>query len=172
MEEYSWEDSPSQRNVVDLLSRMKVAGGEEGEDVREQLLRRREVQEYRDSVTRLKNEGDNEDTVAQYKEAVRKVLSLWSPWRWRPKRRPLIQHFLILYFHRSCIYVLKNWTSLIIKDAFSSSGPAAFCCVSFQRVSQFWLIAAVYTENSPHWPKVLLSLLTTAAVLDNDSKII
>lgn len=76
MEEYSWEDSPSQRNVVDLLSRMKVAGGEEGEDVREQLLRRREVQEYRDSVTRLKNEGDNEDTVAQYKEAVRKVLSL------------------------------------------------------------------------------------------------
>lgn len=76
MEEYSWEDSPSQRNVLDLLSRMKVAGGEEGEDVTEQLLGRREVQEYRDSVTRLKNEGDNEDAVAQYKEAVRKVLSL------------------------------------------------------------------------------------------------
>lgn len=76
MEEYSWEDSPSQRNVLDLLSRMKVAGGEEGEDVTEQLLGRREVQEYRDSVTKLKNEGDNEDAVAQYKEAVRKVLSL------------------------------------------------------------------------------------------------
>lgn len=73
MEEYSWEDSPSQRNVLDLLSRMKVAGEEE---VREQLLGRREVQEYRDSVTRLKNEGENEDTMTQYKEAVKKVLSL------------------------------------------------------------------------------------------------
>lgn len=76
MEEYSWEDSPSQTNVLDLLSRMKVAAEEEGEEVREQLLGQREVQEYRDSVTRLKNEGDNEDTMKQYKEAVKKVLSL------------------------------------------------------------------------------------------------
>lgn len=76
MEEYSWEDSPSQRNLLDLLSRMKVAGEEQGEEVREQLLGRREVQEYRDSVTRLKNEGENEDTMTQYKEAVKKVLSL------------------------------------------------------------------------------------------------
>lgn len=76
MEEYSWEDSPSQTNLLDLLSRMKVAGEEQGEEVREQLLGRREVQEYRDSVTRLKNEGENEDTMTQYKEAVKKVLSL------------------------------------------------------------------------------------------------
>uniref|UniRef100_H3CCM7 Mitochondrial ribosomal protein S35 n=1 Tax=Tetraodon nigroviridis TaxID=99883 RepID=H3CCM7_TETNG len=76
MEEYCWEDSPSQRNVLDLLARMKAAGEEEGEEVREQLLGRREVQEYRNSVTRLKNEGENEDTMTQYKEAVKKVLSL------------------------------------------------------------------------------------------------
>lgn len=76
MEEYSWEDSPSQMNMLDLLARIKMAGEEEGEEVREQLLSQTEVQDYKDSVTRLKNEGDNEDTVRQYKEAVKKVLSL------------------------------------------------------------------------------------------------
>lgn len=72
MEEYSWEDSPSQRNILDLLGR----GIQEEGGVREELLGRKEVQEYRDSVTRLKNEGGNEATMAQYKEAVKKVLSL------------------------------------------------------------------------------------------------
>ncbi|KAM3609649.1 uncharacterized protein V6R79_018179 [Siganus canaliculatus] len=76
MEEYRWEDSPSQRNVLDVLLRMKVAGEGEGEEVREQLLGRKEVQEYKDCVTRLKNEGDNESNMLQYKEAVKKVLSL------------------------------------------------------------------------------------------------
>ncbi|XP_044050340.1 28S ribosomal protein S35, mitochondrial [Siniperca chuatsi] len=76
MEEYSWEDSPSQRNILDVLVRMKVAGDGEGEEVREQLLGRREVQEYKDSVTRLKNEGESESTMLQYKEAVKKVLNL------------------------------------------------------------------------------------------------
>lgn len=76
MEEYSWEDSPSQKNMLDLLARMKVACEEQEEEVREQLLGQREVQEYKDSVVRLKNEGDNEDTVTQYKEAVKKVLRL------------------------------------------------------------------------------------------------
>lgn len=76
MEEYSWEDSPSQRNLLDMLAQMKVAVEGEGEEVREQLLGRKEVQEYKDSVTRLKNEGDNEDTVMQYKEAVKKVFNL------------------------------------------------------------------------------------------------
>ncbi|TDH09389.1 hypothetical protein EPR50_G00086330 [Perca flavescens] len=76
MEEYSWEDSPSQRNVLDMLVRMKVAGEGEGEELREQLLGRKEVQEYKDSVTRLKNEGESESTMLQYKEAVKKVLNL------------------------------------------------------------------------------------------------
>lgn len=76
MEEYSWKDSPSQNNILDLLSRMKVAGEGDGEEVQEQLLGRKEVQEYKDSVERLKNEGDNESSLLQYKEAVKKLLSL------------------------------------------------------------------------------------------------
>lgn len=76
MEKYSWEDSPSQRNILDVLVRMKVAGEGEGEEVREQLLGRKEVQEYKDSVMRLKNEGESESTTLQYKEAVKKILNL------------------------------------------------------------------------------------------------
>jgi len=76
MEEYSWEDSPSQRNILDVLVRRKAAGEGEGEEVREQLLGRSEVQEYKDSVTRLKNEGESESAVLQYKEAVKKVFNL------------------------------------------------------------------------------------------------
>lgn len=72
MEEYSWEYSPSQLNILEVLGR----GEMEGEGVREELLGKKEVQEYRDSVTRLKNQGENEATIAQYKEAVKKVLSL------------------------------------------------------------------------------------------------
>lgn len=76
MEEYIWEDSPSQKNILDLLAHMKVAGEGEAEEAREQLLARRELQEYKDAVTRLKNEGDNEMIMMQYKEAVKKVFSL------------------------------------------------------------------------------------------------
>ncbi|KAM7414966.1 hypothetical protein PAMA_019671 [Pampus argenteus] len=76
MEEFSWEDSPSQKNILDMLVRMKMAGEEESEEVREQLLGRKEVQEYKDSVTRLKNEGESESTMLQYKEAVKKVFNL------------------------------------------------------------------------------------------------
>lgn len=72
MEEYMWEDSPSQKNILDLLIRMKG----EGQEAREQLLERRDVQEYRDSVTRLKNEGGSERSMQQYKEAVKKVFNL------------------------------------------------------------------------------------------------
>ncbi|XP_034031931.1 28S ribosomal protein S35, mitochondrial [Thalassophryne amazonica] len=73
MEEYMWEDSPSQKNILDVLTCMEVAGEEHQ---REHLLGRREVQEYKDSVIRLKNEGDSETSVLQYKEAVKKVLNL------------------------------------------------------------------------------------------------
>lgn len=140
MEEYSWEDSPSQKNMLDLLARIKMAGEEEGEEVREQLLSQREVQDYKDSVTRLKNEGDNEDTMRQYKEAVKNVLSLWSPRRWWPKWRAPIRPIPNQYFHTPCIYVpkkLKDMSSLMIKDAPSSSQTLAFCCVSFTGAPQF-----------------------------------
>ncbi|XP_037538958.1 28S ribosomal protein S35, mitochondrial [Nematolebias whitei] len=76
MEEYNWEDSQSQRNLLDTLLRMKVTSEGDEKEVREQLLGQKEVQEFKDSVTRLKNEGESESIMQQYKEAVRKVLHL------------------------------------------------------------------------------------------------
>ncbi|XP_061917231.1 small ribosomal subunit protein mS35 [Entelurus aequoreus] len=74
MEEYYWEDSPSQKNIMDTLLRTEAVTAEDGR--REQLLGRSEVQEYKDSVTRLKNQGESESAMLQYKEAVMKVLKL------------------------------------------------------------------------------------------------
>ncbi|KAI5100271.1 28S ribosomal protein S35, mitochondrial precursor, partial [Silurus meridionalis] len=78
MEEYVWEDSPSQKNVLETLLRMhslKEKPEDEGA-VREELLRRTEVQEYKNSVTKLKNEGETESNMLQYKEAVKKLLNI------------------------------------------------------------------------------------------------
>ncbi|XP_068595457.1 small ribosomal subunit protein mS35 [Brachionichthys hirsutus] len=72
MEEYSWEGSQSQRTLLHLLGLREG----EGKEVQEQLLERSEVQAYKDSVTRLKNEGDGESAILQYKDAVKSVLGL------------------------------------------------------------------------------------------------
>lgn len=80
MEEYVWEDSPSQKNILETLVRMhplkQTAEDEEG--VRDELLGRPEVQEYKNSVTKLKNEGETESNMQQYKEAVKKLLNIWN----------------------------------------------------------------------------------------------
>ncbi|XP_056138131.1 28S ribosomal protein S35, mitochondrial [Lampris incognitus] len=76
MDEYIWEDSPSQKNILDTLVRMKAAAEGEEEAMEEEVLGRPEVQEYKDSVSRLKNEGENESSLLQYREAVKKVLQL------------------------------------------------------------------------------------------------
>lgn len=78
MEEYVWEDSPSQKNILETLLRMRPLK-EQLEDeggVREDLLGRPEVQEYKNSVTKLKNEGETESNMQQYKEAVKKLLNI------------------------------------------------------------------------------------------------
>lgn len=78
MEEYVWEDSPSQKNILEILLRihqLKEKPEDEG-GVREELLGRPEVQEYKNSVTKLKNEGETESNMQQYKEAVKKLLNI------------------------------------------------------------------------------------------------
>ena len=77
--EYIWEDSASQQNILDTLGRMTTPSPGEGEGAaaaREEVLGRAEVQQYRDSVTRLKNEGESESATLRYREAVKKLLSL------------------------------------------------------------------------------------------------
>ncbi|XP_035379636.1 28S ribosomal protein S35, mitochondrial isoform X2 [Electrophorus electricus] len=77
MEEYVWEDSPSQKNILETLLRMHaVEKCEEDGGVQKELLGRPEVEEYKDSVTKLKNEGENECNIQQYKDAVKKLLNI------------------------------------------------------------------------------------------------
>lgn len=42
----------------------------------EELLATKEVDDYRRSVVSLKNEGDSEKTLSQYKESVKRLLNL------------------------------------------------------------------------------------------------
>lgn len=76
MEEYVWEDSPSQKNILETLVRMRPPEEKDEGGAREELLGRPEVQEYRNSVTKLKNEGETERNMHRYKEAVKKLLHI------------------------------------------------------------------------------------------------
>lgn len=75
MEEYVWNNSSSEKNILETLLQMKAA--EKNLEVnKEELLGTKEVEEYKKSVVSLKNEGDNENTLSRYKESVKKLLNL------------------------------------------------------------------------------------------------
>lgn len=78
MEEYHWEDSPSQKNVLETLVRMRRLGARDEVEggTREELLGQTTVQEYRDAMVELKNEGETEENLRKYKEAVKKLLNI------------------------------------------------------------------------------------------------
>lgn len=75
MEEYVWKDSSSEKNILETLLQTKAAE-KNLELSKEELLGTEEVEEYRKSVVSLKNEGDNENTLSQYKESVKRLLNL------------------------------------------------------------------------------------------------
>ncbi|XP_069484619.1 small ribosomal subunit protein mS35 [Ambystoma mexicanum] len=75
MEEFVWENSASERNALETLLRIKAAEKTPSSS-REELLNSEIVKQYRNSVLAMKNEGENEDKVSQYKESVKKLLSL------------------------------------------------------------------------------------------------
>nr|CAG4646402.1 EOG090X09BG [Macrothrix elegans] len=62
MEKYVWEGSPSQRNVMELLEK------------RTEKVSQEVVDQYAQAVTRLHNEGENEETVEAYASSVKKLL--------------------------------------------------------------------------------------------------
>uniref|UniRef100_A0A8D1ZGV8 Mitochondrial ribosomal protein S35 n=1 Tax=Sus scrofa TaxID=9823 RepID=A0A8D1ZGV8_PIG len=75
MEEYIWENSTSEKNILETLLQIKAAE-KNLELSKEELLGTKEVEDYRKSVVSLKNEGDNENTLSQYKESVKRLLNL------------------------------------------------------------------------------------------------
>ncbi|XP_009880179.1 PREDICTED: 28S ribosomal protein S35, mitochondrial [Charadrius vociferus] len=75
MEEYIWENSCSQKNAVETLLRIK-ASENVSNVTKEELLASEVVKNYRNSVIALKNEGETENTMSQYKESVKKLLNI------------------------------------------------------------------------------------------------
>ncbi|XP_058138964.1 small ribosomal subunit protein mS35 [Dasypus novemcinctus] len=75
MEEYVWKNSTSEKNVLETLLQIKAA--ENIMEVnKEELLNSKEVENYKKSVVSLKNDGETEDTISQYKESVKRLLNL------------------------------------------------------------------------------------------------
>uniref|UniRef100_A0A8D0HQB8 Mitochondrial ribosomal protein S35 n=1 Tax=Sphenodon punctatus TaxID=8508 RepID=A0A8D0HQB8_SPHPU len=75
MEEYIWENSPSQKKVLDTLFRIKSS--EKINDItKEELLTSEIVQDYRNSLVALKNEGETENNMANYKKSVKRLLNV------------------------------------------------------------------------------------------------
>uniref|UniRef100_I3MI91 Small ribosomal subunit protein mS35 mitochondrial conserved domain-containing protein n=1 Tax=Ictidomys tridecemlineatus TaxID=43179 RepID=I3MI91_ICTTR len=74
MEEYIWKNSASVKNILQTL--LQITAAENTEVNKEELLGTIEVEDYQKSVVTLKNEGENEITLSQYKESVKRILSL------------------------------------------------------------------------------------------------
>ncbi|KAL8194494.1 UNVERIFIED_CONTAM: 28S ribosomal protein S35, mitochondrial [Gekko kuhli] len=75
MEEYIWENSASEKSALDTLVRIRAAETTE-ETSREALLTSEIVQDYKKSMLALKNEGETEENLSEYKESVKRLLNL------------------------------------------------------------------------------------------------
>jgi small subunit ribosomal protein S35 len=75
MEEFVWKNSSSEKSILETLLQIKAA--EKNLEVnKEELLGTEEVEDYQKCVVSLKNEGENEINLSQYKESVKRLLNL------------------------------------------------------------------------------------------------
>lgn len=75
VDEFIWENSRSEKNVLDTVCRMKEAENLPSIQ-KEELVNSPEVKSYKESVVNIKNDGETEDSILQYKESVKKLLKL------------------------------------------------------------------------------------------------
>lgn len=75
MDEYVWAKSSSESSVLQTLLQMRAAESSVVPS-REELLGTKEVEDYQKCVVHLKNGGENEESLAQYKESVKRLLNL------------------------------------------------------------------------------------------------
>ncbi|XP_053243495.1 28S ribosomal protein S35, mitochondrial isoform X1 [Podarcis raffonei] len=75
MEEYIWENSASEKNALETLVRIR-AGDKTEEVSRQELLASQKILAYRKSVVELKNEGETDKNLSEYKNSVRRLLNM------------------------------------------------------------------------------------------------
>lgn len=75
MEEYIWENSLLERNILEMFFQMKVV--EKNMEInKEEFFGIKEVEEYKKFVVSFKNEEENENLFFQYKEFVKRLLNV------------------------------------------------------------------------------------------------
>lgn len=75
MVEFVWENSASERNALDTLLQIRAA--EKMQEVsRQEVLDSDVVLGYKKSVVALRNEGETEKNMAEYKNSVKRLLNL------------------------------------------------------------------------------------------------
>ncbi|XP_072915528.1 small ribosomal subunit protein mS35 [Hemitrygon akajei] len=75
MDEFIWENSQSEKNALNTIFRMKEAEKIPSTS-KEEIVNSPEVKNYKESVVNIKNEGETEDSILQYKESVKRLLRL------------------------------------------------------------------------------------------------
>jgi small subunit ribosomal protein S35 len=70
MEEYVWINSSTEKSILETLLQIKAAE-KNLEANKEELLGTKEVEDYQKRVVSLKNEGEDEINLSQYKESVK-----------------------------------------------------------------------------------------------------
>lgn len=75
MLEYVWENSVSEKTALKTLLQIRAAEKAE-EKSREELLTSEVMQDYKKSVVLLKNEGETEKTLLEYKNSVKRLLNI------------------------------------------------------------------------------------------------
>lgn len=75
MLEYVWENSVSEKNALRTLLQIRAA--EKAEEIsREELLASEVMQDYKKSMVLLKNEGETEKNLLEYKNSVKRLLNI------------------------------------------------------------------------------------------------
>uniref|UniRef100_Q0VFU1 Small ribosomal subunit protein mS35 mitochondrial conserved domain-containing protein n=1 Tax=Xenopus tropicalis TaxID=8364 RepID=Q0VFU1_XENTR len=71
MEAYVWEGSRSEKNALETLLR-----GRYSSTPQEQILQSPAVQQYRNAVLNLRNQGEQEESIENYKQSVKSMLGI------------------------------------------------------------------------------------------------
>ncbi|XP_078000316.1 small ribosomal subunit protein mS35-like [Glandiceps talaboti] len=74
MEEYIWDGSQSQKSLLELIQNMKQPENLENVQIEEDIVKCDEVKVYKDAVTNLHNEDESQESLEQYKLAVKKLV--------------------------------------------------------------------------------------------------
>lgn len=70
MLEFKWDQSKSKQNILDTVSRIENLSD------REKVADLKQVKEYKENLTKIFNQGENNVNLSQYKQNVLNILKI------------------------------------------------------------------------------------------------